>query len=394
MTARTLILSIDRDDDVGYKAGIVSPAVGREACLDAATRLGIADPEDSDTNAIFQAIKTYDLLKEKGEAVEIAVIGGNHMNMLEGDRRISDLLQIVIKDTGVTDCILISDGAEDEYVLPIIQSHLKVASVVRVIIKQLPNIEGTYYIIKKLFNDPKIAKGILLPIGLVLVLYSLIALLAPAVSAPLVAVGVIGLYLLFKGFNLDGYFIYAWHALIDSFKKGRFSFIAYLVAIILILVGVISGLMSIITYFPNTEDVGLIYHIMTFMYGSIIWIIIAAMIAAGGKITDYLQNYQAGISRIFVVPFFIVAIGLIMYGAIIYFLSISPIEPFPFTTTEGIAALIILTLAGLAVAFTGIYFRPSVHKKMLSWIEIRLKEEEEAEASTDKRKPVYKKVKY
>ena len=394
MTARTLILSIDRDDDVGYKAGIVSPAVGREACLDAATRLGIADPEDSDTNAIFQAIKTYDLLKEKGEAVEIAVIGGNHMNMLEGDRRISDLLQIVIKDTGVTDCILISDGAEDEYVLPIIQSHLKVASVVRVIIKQLPNIEGTYYIIKKLFNDPKIAKGILLPIGLVLVLYSLVALLAPAVSAPLAAVGIIGLYLLFKGFNLDGYFIYAWHALMDSFKKGRFSFIAYLVAVILILVGVISGLMSIITYFPNTEDVGLIYHIMTFMYGSIIWIIIAAMIAAGGKITDYLQNYQAGISRIFVVPFFIVAIGLIMYGAIIYFLSISPIEPFPFTTTEGIAALIILTLAGLAVAFTGIYFRPSVHKKMLSWIEIRLKEEEEAEASTDKRKPVYKKVKY
>ncbi|HKM41605.1 MAG TPA: DUF373 family protein, partial [Methanocorpusculum sp.] len=124
------------------------------------------------------------------------------------------------------------------------------------------------------------------------------------------------------------------------------------------------------------------------------WIIIAAMIAAGGKITDYLQNYQAGISRIFVVPFFIVAIGLIMYGAIIYFLSISPIEPFPFTTTEGIAALIILTLAGLAVAFTGIYFRPSVHKKMLSWIEIRLKEEEEAEACKDKRKPVYKKVKY
>ncbi|MCK9312690.1 MAG: DUF373 family protein [Methanocorpusculum sp.] len=394
MTARTLILSIDRDDDVGYKAGIVSPAVGREACLDAATRLGIADPEDSDTNAIFQAIKTYDLLKEKGDDVEIAVIGGNHMNMLEGDRRISDLLQIVIKDTGVTDCILISDGAEDEYVLPIIQSHLKVASVVRVVIKQLPNIEGTYYIIKKLFNDPKIAKGILLPIGLVLVLYSLVALLAPAVSAPLVAVGIIGLYLLFKGFNLDDYFIYAWHAVIDSFKKGRFSFIAYLVAVILILAGGISGLMSVITYYPNTGDVGLIYHIMTFMYGSIIWIIIAALIASGGKITDYIQNYQAGISRIFVVPFFIAAIGMILYGTVIYFLSISPIEPFPFTTTEGIAALIILTLAGLAVAFTGIYFRPSVHKKMLAWIEIRQKEEEEAEASTDKRKPVYKKVKY
>src|SRR5690606_32037948 len=103
-----------------------------------------------DTNAIFQAIKTYDQLKAEGEDVEVAVIGGNHMNMLEGDRRIGELLEQVIGITGSTDCILISDGAEDEYVLPIIQSHLKVASVVRVIIKQLPNIEGTYYIIKKL----------------------------------------------------------------------------------------------------------------------------------------------------------------------------------------------------------------------------------------------------
>ncbi|HJK28332.1 MAG TPA: DUF373 family protein, partial [Methanocorpusculum sp.] len=116
MTAgRTLILSVDRDDDIGYKAGVMSPAVGREACLDAATRLGIADPEDSDTNAIFQAIKTYDELAAKGADVEVAVIGGNHMNMLEGDRRIAELLEKVVAETGVENCILISDGAEDEF---------------------------------------------------------------------------------------------------------------------------------------------------------------------------------------------------------------------------------------------------------------------------------------
>ena len=55
-TPRTLILSVDRDDDVGYKAGVTTPAIGREACLEAAVKLGTADPEDSDTNAIFQAI--------------------------------------------------------------------------------------------------------------------------------------------------------------------------------------------------------------------------------------------------------------------------------------------------------------------------------------------------
>jgi putative membrane protein len=391
MTARTLILSVDRDDDVGYKAGIESPAVGREACLEVATKLGIADPEDSDTNAIFQAIKTYDELKEKGEEVVIAVIGGNHMNMLDGDRRIANILEKVIEDTGVTDCILISDGAEDEYTLPIIQSQLKVTGVVRVVIKQLPNIEGTYYIIKKLFNDPKIARSFLLPIGLVLVLYALIALLTPAISAPLVAVGIIGLYLLFKGFNLDDYFGYLGHVIIESFKKGQFSFIAYMAAAILILGGVISGLMSTITYYPNVGDMGIVYNTLTFLYGSIIWFAIAALVASAGKITDFVQNFQAGISRIFVVPFFIIAISMIVYGAVLYFLSISPLEPFPFTTTEGIIAIIFLTITGLIIAFIGIYFRPFVHKKVLNWIENRKILEDEEE---DNGKPVYKKVKY
>ena len=391
MTARTLILSVDRDDDVGYKAGIESPAVGREACLEVATKLGIADPEDSDTNAIFQAIKTYDELKEKGEEVVIAVIGGNHMNMLDGDRRIANILEKVIEDTGVTDCILISDGAEDEYTLPIIQSQLKVTGVVRVVIKQLPNIEGTYYIIKKLFNDPKIARSFLLPIGLVLVLYALIALLTPAISAPLVAVGIIGLYLLFKGFNLDDYFGYLGHVIIESFKKGQFSFIAYMAAAILILGGVISGLMSTITYYPNVGDMGIVYNTLTFLYGSIIWFAIAALVASAGKITDFVQNFQAGISRIFVVPFFIIAISMIVYGAVLYFLSISPLEPFPFTTTEGIIAIIFLTITGLIIAFIGIYFRPFVHKKVLKWIENRKVLEDEDE---DNGKPVYKKVKY
>ncbi|HJJ29803.1 MAG TPA: DUF373 family protein [Methanocorpusculum sp.] len=394
MSTRTLILSIDRDDDVGYKAGVESPAVGREACLDAATRLGIADPEDSDTNAIFQAIKTYDQLKANGEDVEIAVIGGNHMNMLEGDRRIGDLLKIVIEATGVTECILISDGAEDEYVLPIIQSHLKVISVVRVIIKQLPNIEGTYYIIKKLLNDPKIARGILLPIGFILFLYALIAFLIPGVSAILVAVGIIGLYLLFKGFDVDQYFVYAWRTIIESVGKGQFSFIAYLAAVVFVIGGAISGLMSIIINYPNSGDVGMLYLALTFLYGAVIWIVIAALVASVGKITDYVQNYQEGLSKIFVVPFFVVAIGMITYGAIIYFLSISPIEPFPFTTTDGIIAMILLTIAGLGVAFAGIYLRPSVQKKVSIWMESRRKYLEDVERTGDTKKPTYKKAKY
>ena len=62
---RTLVLSVDRDDDIGWKGKVESPCIGRAACLRAATTLALADPEDSDINAIFSAIKIYDELIEK-----------------------------------------------------------------------------------------------------------------------------------------------------------------------------------------------------------------------------------------------------------------------------------------------------------------------------------------
>ncbi len=46
----TLVLAIDRDNDLGRKTGIRSPVIGREANLAAAQELGLADPEESDTN--------------------------------------------------------------------------------------------------------------------------------------------------------------------------------------------------------------------------------------------------------------------------------------------------------------------------------------------------------
>ena len=392
--ARTLVLSVDRDDDVGYKAGVETPAIGREACLAAAVKLGTADPEDSDTNAIFQAIKTYDEELVKGHDVEIAVISGNHLNMLEGDRRIARLLEEVIEKTGVSECILISDGAEDEYILPIIQSHLKVVGIVRVVIKQLPNIEGTYYILKKLMNDPKIARTFLVPFGGILLIGALAALFLPGISALLVVLAIVGLYLLFKGFGLDDYIGMVSRSLIDSLRSGRISAISYLASGVLILAGIVSGLMSIVSYYPNTGDVGFLYNGMTFLFGSLLWFLIAVLVAVAGKMIDSAQNSPDTLYRTFIIPFFTAAVGLLGYGALIYFLSISPLESFPFTSTEGIVAIIGMTLGGLAVALLGIYLRPRFQKKMAEYIlEKNQRAAEEAEGERTG-KPVYHKVKY
>ena len=67
---KLLVICVDRDNDVGEKAGIVSPVIGRDSCIEAAQRLALEDPEDADSNSIFAAIKTYEGLisKEIGRA--------------------------------------------------------------------------------------------------------------------------------------------------------------------------------------------------------------------------------------------------------------------------------------------------------------------------------------
>src|ERR671918_1126943 len=73
---KILVLCIDRDDDIGSKGSVETPIVGRNCCIDAGIRLAIEDPEDSDVNAIFAAIKAYEELLSKGYDSEVAVVAG------------------------------------------------------------------------------------------------------------------------------------------------------------------------------------------------------------------------------------------------------------------------------------------------------------------------------
>jgi len=58
--SKLLVICVDRDNDVGEKTGISTPVVGRDACIEAAQRLALEDPEDAVSNSIFSAIKTYE----------------------------------------------------------------------------------------------------------------------------------------------------------------------------------------------------------------------------------------------------------------------------------------------------------------------------------------------
>ena len=137
MVKRTLVLTIDRDNDLGAKAGIRGPVVGRKNVLTAALKLGIADPEESDTNAILGALNKHDTLvdmSEESDQIEVAIITGDEKVGLKSDRIVSSQLEEVIKDFQPDKAILVTDGAEDESVLPIIQSQVMVEHVQKIIV--------------------------------------------------------------------------------------------------------------------------------------------------------------------------------------------------------------------------------------------------------------------
>jgi putative membrane protein len=362
---RTLVLSVDRDDDIGWKANIESPVIGRQECLKAADGLALADPEDSDVNAIFSAVKIYDELIAKGEEAVVAVISGNHLHMIEGDRKIASTLDDLIKKTQPTSCILVSDGAEDEYVIPIIQSRIPVASIRRVIVSQMPNLEGTYYILKKLLDDPKVSRVVFVPLGLAMLLYASAFILGYPGTATIIVIGVIGMYLLYKGFGLDEYIHGIINALRASMSRGKFSFVTYSTTIVLVVIGFTIGFFTVLNYYTEDNSLGgPLLYVMSFIYGAIPWLIIAGLVTSLGVIIDVYINERENLVKVVVFPFFVTAIGLILYGASTYILAVSSASNFPVGPAAASTYILYSTLFGLACAIIGVIVQNVLAKRL------------------------------
>ena len=203
---RTLVLTVDRDNDLGVKAGIRGPVIGRKATLTAALRLGIADPEESDTNAILGALHHHDRLVENAQGndeIEIALLTGDVRVGPRSDRAIAMQLDEVIQEFQPDSAVLITDGADDEASLPIITSRVRVDHVEKVIVRQSRGIESTYYYVAKAIDDPRWRAKLLVPVAVFLMIIGL-GLIIPGGGARIGAMPLfIGIWLLAKGLGWE-----------------------------------------------------------------------------------------------------------------------------------------------------------------------------------------------
>ncbi|RLF15405.1 MAG: hypothetical protein DRJ97_04035 [Thermoprotei archaeon] len=232
---RLIVIYVDRDDDIGRTLGIKTPIVGRDENLRAATRFALQAPEDSDANALFAAIQVYDKLREdKGVECEVATVAGDFEGGVKADLKVSKEIDEVLKRFPAEGAIVVSDGASDEHVIPIIQSKVPITSIRRVVVRQSRGIEETYFLIvkylRRIMEDPKYSTYMVGLPGIFLVMVAILASLGLAHYAGVALLFLIGVTLIVKGFSIDRMLLSAWSSSPIIFSSALISIVTFTVA--------------------------------------------------------------------------------------------------------------------------------------------------------------------
>jgi len=254
---KLLVICIDRDDDLGRKTGISTPVVGRNACIEAAQRLALEDPEDADSNSIFFAVKTYEDLVSRGYEAQVITVTGVENRGVQADEKVASEIKSVLKKFSADGAVIVSDGEDDEMVIPVIQNVIPVISVQRVVMQVSRTIEHSYAVfgkfLKLVMYNPKYSKFFLGVPGILLLIGGIGAVTGYNAEIFAVLVTILGGAFLIRAFDIDK----AWTNWAKPTPEGFTRMFTLITGLILIAASVPAG---ITTVSPEniSGDVGII----------------------------------------------------------------------------------------------------------------------------------------
>jgi putative membrane protein len=354
---KVLVLCIDRDDDVGSKGGVKTPILGKDHCIDAGLRLAIEDPEDPDANAIFGAVKAYEKLLLKGYDSEVALIAGKIDRGIEADEKIGNELSHVLNRYHADSAVIISDGEDDEAVVPIIQAMIPVMSVQRIIIKHSRSVEYSYAIlgryVKMLVYDPRYSKFFLGVPGALLVVGGLATVLGLTKEALALVMSILGGAFIIRAFDVDK----SLGSLGRPTPTGFIRIFSAFAGVLIILVSIVNGFSSIPSEALSNKDIHFIDVITNrliignFVHGTItlLWIGIGTIL-----IGSLLSNWFKGSVRAMSDILRLVVLAL-LYIPILQFTSVLTEGTNPFTLISSLFIGLAITL--IVATFLFQYFR-------------------------------------
>jgi len=344
-----LVLCVDLDDDLGRKTDWETPVIGRDAVEDAAVALATADPEDSDVNVLFEGVHIHDGMRDERESVEVAVVTGEAAGDVAANRAVGEEVDRVLASLQTAEdvrAVVVTDGAQDESVVPVIRSRVPVDSVRRVVVRQAQDLESMYYTIKQVLDDPETRGTLLVPLGILLLIYP-VAVVAESLNLPGSTLGLIsallGLYVLFRGLGLEQSVDAAADRLRTAFYTGRMTLVTSVVALALVAVGVVGGQAYLAEFSATAPGAPTpLETVAALAYGAVEWLAAAGVVASLGRVTDeYLADGFEW--RYLNAPFYVVAIAAVVHALSAFLLQL------PFATLTYLAAALTAgTLLGLA----------------------------------------------
>jgi len=354
----TLVVCLYR----GTPLGVAPPVVGADAVEDLVTTIGVDDPEDSRVNCLLEGLR---VARDLDDEAIVAVLSGTG-DAITGNREIARQVDQLVADYDPDSAIVVVDSAEDERLVPIVESRMPVDAVDRVVVRQARDIESTYYLLKQFLADEELRKTVLVPIGLALLAFPALLAVFDSITASVGSIAtVVGLFLLYKGLSIDVRLATLSTSVREALYSGQVSLVTYVVAGGLALVGTFVGVIGASSV--DATGAGELLLAMNFLHDSIPWLTGAALIASAGRLLDeFIRDDELGTAYVNL-PFVAVAVGLAIRGFAAYFLqrsgltspvrvpeaSYGPIEVDQFVVTPG-THLAIFILASIVVSLVGV----------------------------------------
>ena len=362
---KLLVICVDRDNDVGEKAGIKTPVIGRDACIEAAQRLALEDPEDADSNSIFSAIKTYEDLISKGYQVEVITIAGVKSRGVQADEKILSETRKVLESFPANGAVIVSDGEDDESVIPVIQNVLPVVSVQRVVMKVSRSVEYSYAVfgkyLKMIAYDSRYSKFFLGVPGILLLIGGIASIFELTTEIFAVLVSILGGAFLIRAFDIDK----VWSSWSKPTPMGFIRMFTVVTGVLLILSSVPAGVSAVDPELmeSNKEIVGKITDqviIGQFVAGAlpILWMGLGA-IFAGILLSNWIGGIHRQISDILRI---IVLISL--YPIVLQFTNLMVYDESSFTLVPPLLGGLSVTLISATILFKK--YRKNKDQEMIS----------------------------
>ncbi len=362
---KLLVICVDRDNDVGEKAGIKTPVIGRDACIEAAQRLALEDPEDADSNSIFSAIKTYEDLISKGYQVEVITIAGVKNRGVQADEKILLETRKVLEVFPANGAVIVSDGEDDESVIPVIQNALPVVSVQRVVMKVSRSVEYSYAVfgkyLKMIAYDSRYSKFFLGVPGILLLIGGIASIFELTTEIFAVLVSILGGAFLIRAFDIDK----VWSSWSKPTPMGFIRMFTVVTGVLLILSSVPAGVSAVDPELmeSNKEIVGKITDqviIGQFVAGAlpILWMGLGA-IFAGILLSNWIGGIHRQISDILRI---IVLISL--YPIVLQFTNLMVYDESSFTLVPPLLGGLSVTLISATILFKK--YRKNKDQEMIS----------------------------